>query len=55
MSQYELVRTDREIEEVIDACSDASEEGSRYPAMSYEDGVRYAIEWMTDRDTDVFE
>jgi hypothetical protein len=37
-----------EVNAVLDRCSDSMDEESRYPGMSYEDGVRAAIEWMLD-------
>lgn len=38
--------TEFEINTVLDACSDAMENGTAYPGMSYEDGLREGIEWM---------
>ena len=36
-----------EIDDVMNACAEAEESGgSRYPAMSYEQGVHAAILWM---------
>lgn len=39
-----LTRT--EIEEQIDKASDLIEEGGKYHGMSYEDGVREALNWV---------
>lgn len=38
--------SEKEVYEVLDKCSEASENGSAYPGMSYEDGLRDAINWM---------
>lgn len=43
----EIVRTDEEISNVIDWCYEANEKGSHYTGMSYEDGIRAAIDWLT--------
>jgi hypothetical protein len=43
-----MVRTDDEINGVIDAANDAiNEHGSKFPGMSFEDGVKHALEWVT--------
>lgn len=35
------------IQNVIDRCSDAERNGvTEYPSMSYEDGVKAALEWI---------
>lgn len=40
--------TENEINDVLNACMEAENDGhSKYPGMSYEQGVKYAIEWMT--------
>ena len=54
--KIESVRYEKEIEEVLSRVDIASEDGSAYPGMSYEDGVKYAIEWMLSTDApDIFE
>jgi hypothetical protein len=57
MDDYAIVRTEEEIEKILDICSDAKQEGStRYPGMDYEDGVAAAIRWLTDKDEeDIFD
>lgn len=35
-----------EVDEVLNTCSEAFDNGSRYPGMSYEQGVQDAILWM---------
>jgi len=39
------IPTEQEINTVLDKCADGME-GSAYPGMSYEDGVKYAIDWV---------
>ena len=52
-----VVRTDKEINEVLNRCIVAENEGtSAYPDMTYEQGVKYAIGWLLDKASDpVFE
>ncbi len=39
--------TTSEMDEVLDWCQDAENDGnSKFPGMSYEQGVMYAILWM---------
>lgn len=39
--------TEQEINEVLDACVEQEEIGeSRWPGMTYEQGVKAAIEWL---------
>jgi len=50
MSNYEIVRNTEEINDVLDDCLDVVEgKTSRFPGMTYEDGVKYAIEWLTEK------
>ncbi len=45
-------RTDEEINNTLNWCADSEEEGSNYPGMTYEQGVRDTIEWLAgDADT----
>lgn len=47
-----MKRTEEEIYDVIDACIESENTGeSKYPAMTYEQGVRAALEWVNG-DTD---
>jgi hypothetical protein len=46
----EIVRTVSEIEAADNEAAARVDEGSRYPAMSYEEGVRDALRWVTDAD-----
>ena len=45
---YEVKRTDKEINDLLDRCAEQEDKGgSRYPGMSYEQGIRAAIDWIT--------
>lgn len=47
MKTYRIVVTDEEINEQMNRGSNAEETGeSKYPGMSYEEGVRDALEWI---------
>lgn len=39
--------TKAEIDEVLNQAADAIDQGSRFGGMSYEEGVRAGIEWVT--------
>lgn len=39
--------TDQEIDNVLNQCVESEEEGaSRWPGMTFEQGVKAALEWM---------
>lgn len=41
------MRTEQEIDDVLGMCIDSYNNGaSRYPGMTYEQGIEAAIEWM---------
>lgn len=43
----EIVRNEQEIWDLLNQCADAEETGSsKYPGMSYEQGIKAAIEWI---------
>ena len=44
------MRTEQEKHEVMDRCATTEDSGSRYPGMSYEQGVRDALEWTMGED-----
>lgn len=47
----DIERTDKEIEALIEKCQKFIDRGSsRYPGMMYEQGIRDAIDWLTDED-----
>lgn len=40
------VPTQREIDDVLGRCCDAMDNGSKFPGMTYEEGIEAAIYWM---------
>jgi hypothetical protein len=46
MFDYLIVRSEQEIESLLEQCLVAENEGSDYPGMSYEQGIKCAIEWV---------
>lgn len=38
--------TQKEIDDTLDLCGESRDNGSKYPGMTYEDGVDAAIRWM---------
>ncbi len=49
---YRIVRTDEEIQQILDWATEGQNHGSHYRAMKYEDGLRDMLDWLTDRDAD---
>ena len=48
MEYYKIKRTSEEIDDVLNRCLDQMDKGgSTYPGMTYEDGIREAIDWLT--------
>ncbi len=43
--------TETEMHEQIDAANEAIEQGSKFRGMTYEDGVKAALEWVTGETT----
>jgi len=43
---YQIKRSDEEIDAAVNWAFDAEESGSRYPGMSYENGVQAALDWV---------
>ena len=41
-----IVPSEEVINDVLDKCSDAAENGSAYPGMTYEEGLKDAILWL---------
>jgi hypothetical protein len=41
-----IVRTDKEIDDVLNAAMGAENEGTKWPGMTYEQGVQAAIMWL---------
>ena len=51
--KYDISRTDKEIDDLINRCAEQAGKGrSKYPAMTYEQGIRESLEWITDEDTE---
>ena len=42
-----IVREDSEINEILNWAAKGEDEGSKFPGMSFEQGVRAGIEWIT--------
>lgn len=42
----DVIRTEKEITRVEDWAIEGIEDGSRYPGMSYEQGVLDALQWL---------
>lgn len=47
------MRTNAEINEQISRATDAAAHGSQYPGMSYEEGVRCALDWVIGESDDL--
>lgn len=43
---YSIQRTEDEINEVLNKASEGVDAGSRWPGMSYEQGVQSALLWL---------
>ena len=43
--------TEAEMHEQIDAANDAIEQGGKFLGMTYEDGVKTALEWVMEETT----
>jgi predicted secreted Zn-dependent protease len=45
----EIVRKEEEVDDLLNKCSDQiNDGGSKYPGMTYEQGIEAAIRWLTD-------
>jgi len=50
---YQVERTDDEINDVLnDVSHRINEGGSRYPGMSYENGIEEALQWVLGKSDD---
>ena len=47
MNQDVIKRSQEEIDNLLNACADAEEEGSNFPGMIYEQGIKEMYEWLT--------
>ncbi len=43
---YQIKRSGKEIEDVLDAAAEGEESGTKWPGMSYEQGVLAALRWV---------
>ncbi len=44
---YIVTRTDEEIDAVVNECTELENQGgSKFPGMSYEQGVKNALDWV---------
>lgn len=49
----EVYRSDEEINELLNVCSESESTGrSKYPGMTFEQGIKAGIEWLTDPDAE---
>jgi len=46
------MRTQKEIEELVGQIIDRADKGSKFPGMSYEEGVQAACEWIMEESDD---
>ena len=46
---YRIVRTDKEIDDCLNDAAESDSGGSKWPGMTYEQGVCAAIEWMIEQ------
>lgn len=45
---YEIQRIDADIDDLLNKCMESEESGSsKYPGMTFEQGIREAIDWIT--------
>jgi len=48
----EIKQTKDELFRVLDWANEGQSHGSRYPGMSYEDGIIYTLDWILGRTED---
>lgn len=51
----EIKPTQNEIDATLDAVTAAEAEGSKFPGMSFEAGVRYTIDWLVNGEVNPME
>jgi len=45
----EVKREEQEVNDLLNKCVDSEDEGvTKYPGMTFEQGIRAGIEWLTD-------
>lgn len=47
-----IIRTKNEIQAVLEEADNGINEGSQYPGMSYEEGIKVMYEWLTEPGTE---
>lgn len=53
MPRYQVKKSDVEIDDLLNQCCEQEDQGgSRFSGMSYEQGMRAAIEWLTNEEWD---
>jgi len=49
--EYKTKRTPKAIDDLLNQCAEAEDRGkTKYPGMTYEQGIRYALEWLFDEE-----
>lgn len=52
---YQITKTDEQINDLIQKCMDSEDKGgSKYPGMTYEQGIKAALDWVMDTGMDDF-
>ena len=51
---YRVTKTEKEIDDLLNQCVEAMNKGSKYPGMTYEEGIDAALCWALNlgRDSD---
>lgn len=53
IKMYNLQKTQEEIDDLVNQCAESEETGrNKYPGMSYEQGIKAAIDWLLDTGMD---
>jgi len=48
--ETKIIRSPKVIDELLNMCSEQENEGgSKFPGMSYEQGIQVAINWLTEK------
>ena len=46
MKDFKIIRNKKEVDELWQMAEDGMAEGSKYPGMSYEDGIDATLRWL---------
>jgi len=50
---YQITKTDAEIDDLIQQCMDAEEQGTtKFRGMTYEQGIKNALDWVVETGQD---